>query len=118
MIPRGLTVGASDSSGAAGIQADLKTFEARQGYGLSAIVALNAQNSLGIQSLQLMDAQFILEQIRAMAEFGPGAVKTGLLFRSELVERVGRAMPMRRASPTKSAKVMTCSVPRESPKST
>ena len=92
MIPRVLTVGASDSSGAAGIQADLKTFEARQVYGLSAIVALTAQNSLGIQSLKLMDAQFILEQIRALAEFAPGAVKTGLLLRSEIVEAVGNGL--------------------------
>lgn len=88
MIPRVLTIGASDSSGAAGIQADLKTFEARQVYGLSAIVALTAQNSLGIQSLKMMDAQFIGEQIRAVAEFTPGAVKTGLLLRSEIINAV------------------------------
>jgi len=93
MIPRVLTVGASDSSGAAGIQADLKTFEARQVYGLSAIVALTAQNSLGIQSMKLMDAEFIIAQIRAVAEFAPGAVKTGLLLRAEIVKAANDGIP-------------------------
>src|SRR5690242_8818813 len=78
MIPCVLTIGASDSSGAAGVQADLKTFEARQVYGLSAIIGLTAQNSHGIKSLKLMEPDFIVEQIRVLAEFAPGAIKTGL----------------------------------------
>lgn len=84
-IPRVLTIGGSDSSGAAGIQSDLKTFEAQAVYGLSALTVITAQNSLGIQSSRVMEADFVAEQVRAVAELGIGAVKTGLLLREEIV---------------------------------
>lgn len=92
MIPRVLTIAASDSSGAAGMQADLKTFEARQVYGLSALTAITAQNSLGLQSVKVLDPEFVLAQINAVFELGAGAVKTGLLLRAEIIEAVSQGL--------------------------
>lgn len=91
-IPRVLTIGGSDSSGAAGIQSDLKTFEAHGIYGLSALTIVTAQSSLGIQSSRIMDADFVVEQIRTVEELGISAVKTGLLLREEIVIAVSRVL--------------------------
>ncbi len=89
MIPRVLTVAASDSSGAAGLQADLKTFEARQVYGMSAVTALTAQDSRHIAAAQIMDADFVAQQIMVvLSDIGADAIKTGLLFRREIIEAV------------------------------
>ena len=66
MIPRVLTVAASDSSGAAGLQADLKTFEARQVYGLSAVTAITAQDSKHIESVQVLEPDFVAQQIAVL----------------------------------------------------
>ena len=91
-IPRVLTIGGSDSSGAAGIQSDLKTFEAHGVYGVSALTVITAQNSLGIKSTRTMDADFVTEQIEAVQELGISAVKTGLLLSEEIVVAVSRVL--------------------------
>jgi hydroxymethylpyrimidine/phosphomethylpyrimidine kinase len=89
VIPRVLSIAASDSSGAAGMQADLKTFEARQVYGMSALTAVTAQNSKRIGSMQVFDAEFVALQIGAvLADIGVDAIKTGLLLRREVVDAV------------------------------
>src|SRR5260221_5481799 len=90
-IPRVLTIGGSDSSGAAGIQSDLKTFEAHGVYGVSALTVITAQNSLGIKSTRTMDADFVTEQIEAVQELGISAIKTGFLMREEIVCAGSRA---------------------------
>lgn len=64
--PRALAIAASDSSGAAGMQADLKTFEARGVYGMSALTAITAQDSSRIYSVTQLDAAFVAGQIRAV----------------------------------------------------
>jgi hydroxymethylpyrimidine/phosphomethylpyrimidine kinase len=85
-IPRVLAIAASDSSGAAGMQADLKTFEARQVYGLSALTAITAQDSMSISAVSVLPADLVAAQIRAVLDDGGAdAVKTGLLFRAEIV---------------------------------
>ncbi|MHA1885213.1 MAG: bifunctional hydroxymethylpyrimidine kinase/phosphomethylpyrimidine kinase, partial [Promethearchaeota archaeon] len=58
-----LTIAGSDSGGGAGIQADLKTFSARGVFGMSAITALTAQNTLGVQEIFEIDPQFVGIQI-------------------------------------------------------
>jgi hydroxymethylpyrimidine/phosphomethylpyrimidine kinase len=93
VIPRVLSVAASDSSGAAGLQADLKTFEARQVYGLSAVTAITAQDSKHISAIQTMDAEFVAEQIAVvLSDIGADAIKTGLLLNTEIIQAVAVAV--------------------------
>jgi len=81
-----LTIAGSDSSGGAGIQADLKTFSAFGVYGASVITALTAQNTLGVTGVIATPPGFITQQIDAVAgDIAVGAVKTGMLATREAV---------------------------------
>jgi hydroxymethylpyrimidine/phosphomethylpyrimidine kinase len=89
LIPRVLTIASSDSGGGAGIQADLKAFARCGAHGMSAIVALTAQNTLGVTSIAEQSAAFVREQIRAvLGDIGADAVKTGMLFSAPIIEAV------------------------------
>lgn len=78
--PTVLTIAGSDSGGGAGIQADLKTFEAFGVFGTSALTAVTAQNTVGVEAVALIDADLIVAQIRAVCEdLSPAACKTGML---------------------------------------
>ncbi len=78
--PRILTIAGSDSSGGAGIQADLKTVAMLGGYGMSAITAITAQNTQGVQSVQIMDADMVGAQIDAcVGDIGVDAIKIGMI---------------------------------------
>ncbi len=84
-----LTIAGSDSSGGAGIQADLKTFSARGVYGMSAITALTAQNTMGVQGILEINKDFVGKQIDSiMSDIGADAWKTGMLANSEIIEVV------------------------------
>ncbi len=84
-----LTIAGSDSGGGAGIQADLKTFSARGVYGMSAITALTAQNTMGVQSVFEIDPGFVGEQIDSvMIDIGADAWKTGMLANTEIIRIV------------------------------
>jgi hydroxymethylpyrimidine/phosphomethylpyrimidine kinase len=84
-----LTIAGSDSGGAAGIQADLKTFAALGVYGASAITALTAQNTRGVISIRLTPPEMVVAQIDAvLADFEVAAIKTGMLGSAEIVEAV------------------------------
>jgi len=87
-----LTVAGSDSSGGAGIQADLRTFAALGVRGLSAITALTVQNSGGVQAVFEVPADFVSRQVVTAMQEGPGAVKTGMLANEATVEAVARAL--------------------------
>jgi len=77
---RVLTIAGSDSCGGAGIQADLKTITALGGFGMTVITALTAQNTLGIQDIYEVSADFVDKQFESvMADIGADAVKTGML---------------------------------------
>jgi hydroxymethylpyrimidine/phosphomethylpyrimidine kinase len=90
-IPRALTIAGSDSGGGAGIQADLKTFAALGVYGMSAITALTAQNSVGVHAITELDPDFVSAQIRAVVtDIGVDAVKTGMLSNAAIISRVAR----------------------------
>jgi hydroxymethylpyrimidine/phosphomethylpyrimidine kinase len=87
-----LTIAGSDSSGGAGIQADLKTFHALGVFGTSAITALTAQSTRGVAGIHPVDAEFVRLQIDTTVEdIPPDAVKTGMLADVSIVEVVADA---------------------------
>jgi hydroxymethylpyrimidine/phosphomethylpyrimidine kinase len=86
-INKVLTIAGSDSSGGAGIQADLKTFQELGVYGMSAITAVTAQNTLGVQAVFALPVDLIVQQLDSIgADLNPQAVKTGMLFSKEIIE--------------------------------
>jgi hydroxymethylpyrimidine/phosphomethylpyrimidine kinase len=89
MTPIALTIAGSDSSGGAGIQADLKTFSALGVYGASAITALTAQNTQGVDDVMAVPPEFVLEQMRSVAsDLAVGAIKIGMLATGPIIEAV------------------------------
>ena len=92
-IPRALTIAGSDSGGGAGIQADLKVFLALGCHGMSAVTALTAQNTVGVTGIHEVPADFVVEQIEAVAtDIGIDAAKTGMLASAEIVSAVAKAI--------------------------
>jgi hydroxymethylpyrimidine/phosphomethylpyrimidine kinase len=88
-----LTIAGSDSSGGAGIQADLKTFSALGVYGASAITALTAQNTQGVEAVLVVPPDFVARQIRVVArDLKVAAVKIGMLATSEVIEAVAEGL--------------------------
>jgi hydroxymethylpyrimidine/phosphomethylpyrimidine kinase len=88
-IPRALTIATSDSGGGAGIQADLKAFAAAGAYGTSVLVALTAQNTVGVSAIHELPAAFVRDQLDAVFnDIGVDAAKTGMLFSRTLIETV------------------------------
>lgn len=86
-IKTALTVAGSDSSGGAGIQADLKTMLANGVYGMSAITALTAQNTIGVTAISEVTPEFLGQQIDAVfTDIFPDAVKTGMVANTKLIE--------------------------------
>jgi len=93
MLAKALTIAGSDSGGGAGIQADLKTFAALQVYGMSAITAITAQNTLGVSAVQGIDPDVVAAQIRAVvSDIGVGAAKTGMLFSADIIKAVAATL--------------------------
>lgn len=91
--PRTLTIAGSDSGGGAGIQADLKTFAALGCYGMSAITAITAQNTLGVTGVHAIPPDMVAAQIDAVAgDIGVDAAKTGMLGTAAIVEAVAAAV--------------------------
>ena len=90
---RVLSIAGSDSGGGAGIQADLKTFAALGCYGMTAITALTAQNTVGVQGIHPVPAAFLKAQLQSVIEdIGVDAVKIGMLHAPEIVEVVAWAI--------------------------
>ena len=84
-----LTIAGSDSGGGAGIQADLKSFAARGVYGMSALTAITAQNTLGVQGVHELPADFVAQQIDSvMSDISADAWKTGMLANAEIIQVV------------------------------
>ena len=93
-----LTIAGSDSSGGAGIQADLKTFLANGVYGMSAITALTAQNTCGVRAVLNSTPEFLCDQLDAIFEdIEPDAVKVGMVSSSELIEIIAAKLRFRGA---------------------
>ena len=92
-VPRALTIASSDSGGGAGIQADLKAFARCGAHGMSAIVALTAQNTVGVTAIHELPPAFVRAQIDAVLDdIGADAAKTGMLFSAPLIEAVAGAL--------------------------
>jgi hydroxymethylpyrimidine/phosphomethylpyrimidine kinase len=90
---RVLTIAGSDSGGGAGIQADLKTVAALGCYGMSAITALTAQNTIGVSGIHPVPPDFAAAQISAVLEdIGANAVKIGMLYSAELIRVVAEQL--------------------------
>ncbi|MEN3041155.1 MAG: bifunctional hydroxymethylpyrimidine kinase/phosphomethylpyrimidine kinase [Bacteroidia bacterium] len=84
-----LTIAGSDSSGGAGIQADLKAFSAVGTYGMSVITALTAQNTMGVQAVHPLPPSFVRAQLEAVfADIPPKAIKTGMLAEVEIIQTI------------------------------
>lgn len=88
-----LTIAGSDSGGGAGIQADLKTFSALGGYGMSVVTALTAQNTVGVTAVHEAPPAFVAQQIDAvLGDIGADAVKIGMLASAPLIEVVAAGL--------------------------
>jgi hydroxymethylpyrimidine/phosphomethylpyrimidine kinase len=88
-VPRCLTIAGSDSGGGAGVQADLKAFAAAGCHGSSAIVALTAQNTVGVTDVLEVPPDFVRAQLEAVfSDIGVDAAKTGMLFSAEIIGAV------------------------------
>jgi len=88
-VPRALTIATSDSGGGAGIQADLKAFAAAGAHGSSVLVALTAQNTVGVSAIHELPPEFVHAQLDAVFDdIGVDAAKTGMLFSRTLIETV------------------------------
>ena len=88
-IAKALTIAGSDSGGGAGILADIKTFQELEVFGMSAITAITAQNTLGVQGVYPLSVEAVQQQIKSIGEdIGTDALKTGMLFSSEIIQVV------------------------------
>ncbi|HKZ13608.1 MAG TPA: bifunctional hydroxymethylpyrimidine kinase/phosphomethylpyrimidine kinase [Solirubrobacterales bacterium] len=92
-VPAVLSIAGSDSGGGAGIQADLKAFARCGVHGMTAITALTAQNTVGVEAVEMIPPEMIIAQVRAVAEdIGVDAVKIGMLGNAATVEAVVEAL--------------------------
>ncbi|MFW6063644.1 MAG: bifunctional hydroxymethylpyrimidine kinase/phosphomethylpyrimidine kinase, partial [Chloroflexota bacterium] len=92
-----LTIAGSDSGGAAGLQADLKTFAALGAYGMSVITVVTAQNSVGVRAAHQVPTELVLQQIDAVLDdYGAAAVKTGFIGDANVIAAVARRLRARR----------------------
>ena len=90
-MKRVLTIAGSDSGGGAGIQADLKAITLLDGYGMSVITALTAQNTMGVQAIHEVPVSFVEQQIDSvLSDIGADAIKTGMLANKKIIEVVAQ----------------------------
>ena len=96
--PVALTIAGSDSSGGAGIQADLKVFQALGIYGATAVTAVTVQNSKGVHRIHPVPADVVSAQIHELFEdIRPSAVKIGMLVSAEIVQAVADSIRLKKA---------------------
>ena len=92
-IRTALTIAGSDSSGGAGIQADIKTMMANGVYAMSAITALTAQNTMGVTGILEVPPEFLAKQLDAVfTDIIPDAVKIGMVASGELIEVIAEKL--------------------------
>lgn len=89
MRPRVLTIAGSDSSGGAGVEADLKVMTCHDVYGMTCITALTAQNTTGVKDVHQVPLEFVEKSLKAVVEdVGVDVVKTGMLPSEDVIELV------------------------------
>jgi hydroxymethylpyrimidine/phosphomethylpyrimidine kinase len=92
--PVALTIAGVDSSGGAGVAADLNTFASQGAWGACVITAVTAQNSQGVDAIEMLSADIVLAQIEAVcSDMHVGAIKTGMLGSPEMLATVAAALP-------------------------
>ncbi|ASN03555.1 bifunctional hydroxymethylpyrimidine kinase/phosphomethylpyrimidine kinase [Virgibacillus necropolis] len=92
-IPTVLTIAGTDPTGGAGIQADLKTFQEREVYGMSVVTSIVAQNTVGVQDVEHLPADFIQKQIESvLVDISPDVIKTGMIATSEMMVIIAEAI--------------------------
>lgn len=92
-MPTVLTIAGSDSGGGAGIQADIKAIEANGCFATSALTAVTAQNTEGVQAVSTLSSSFVREQLEAVLDdLPPAAIKTGMLATGDIIETVTDAV--------------------------
>src|SRR2546421_639099 len=97
-VPRALTIATSDSGGGAGVQADLKAFAAAGAHGSSVLVALTAQNTVGVTAIHELPPEFVRAQLDAIFDdIGVDAAKPGMLCAGTLTETAAHYFRGRRA---------------------
>ena len=97
---RVLSIAGSDSGGGAGIQADLKTFSALGCFGMTAITAITAQNTLGVKAIESVPIELLAQQIEAVGtDIGIDAIKIGMLHTIEVVRTVAASIALSPAVP-------------------
>ena len=95
-LPRVLIIAGSDSSGGAGLQADIKTVTALGGYAMTAVTAITAQNTLGVHDIHSVPVATIIAQMQVtLSDMGADAIKTGMLATREVIEAVGETLAER-----------------------
>lgn len=91
--PRILSIAGSDSSGGAGIQADIKTIAMLGGYAMTAITAVTAQNTCGVQAVEVLPPDFVLAQVDScLSDIGADAIKIGMLGSPEIARRLAERL--------------------------
>lgn len=91
--PRILAIAGSDSSGGAGVQADIKTIAMLGGYAMTAITSVTAQNTLGVQAIAPMSGEVVAQQISScIDDIGVDAIKIGMLHDADIIAHVARAL--------------------------
>src|SRR5699024_10866205 len=96
-IPTALTIAGTDPTGGAGIQADLKTFQEREVYGMSVVTSAVAQNTLGVQRVEHLPVSFVEEQIKSvLSDIAPDVVKTGMVAIPEMMVVIGQEIELHR----------------------
>ena len=96
-IPTALTIAGTDPTGGAGIQADLKTFQEREVYGMSVVTSAVAQNTLGVQRVEHLPVSFVEEQMKSvLSDIAPDVVKTGMVAIPEMMEVIAQAIELHR----------------------
>ena len=106
-----VTIAGSDSSGGAGIQADLRTFAALGVHGASVLAALTAQNTKGVTAIHDVPADFIAAQIDAVfSDLDVGAAKTGMLSQAVAIEAVAKGLSRHKAKNIVVDPVMVASI--------
>ena len=94
-----LSIAGSDSSGGAGIQADLKTITMNGAYGMTAVTALTAQNTTGVTDIMNVTPDFLAEELdEVFTDIRPDAVKIGMVSEAELIRVIARKLKEYRAS--------------------
>ena len=88
-IPKVLIIAGSDSGGGAGIQADIKSTTYFKGYAMTAVTAITAQNTIGVQSIYPLPKQIVIEQINSVTnDLSPDIIKIGMLADEEIIDHI------------------------------